>query len=132
MLQFKAYGHPNIKATHRTTLEITREGDLTPQGDCIIGVNSDFDIKRIKEFMTHSFDFIMHIVVGDESVSLDAHYNPKFSDEVELVVRRGTHDSDRTMGIVSSIAAIDLPREMVERMKDPKQEMVILIEKATL
>ena len=37
----RAYGHPNVKALHKTTLEITKDHYLTPRGDCIIGVKAD-------------------------------------------------------------------------------------------
>ncbi|MCJ7469295.1 DUF371 domain-containing protein, partial [Candidatus Bathyarchaeota archaeon] len=33
-----AYGHENIQATHKTTLEITKDKHLTKNGDCIIAV----------------------------------------------------------------------------------------------
>ncbi|HIP58595.1 MAG TPA: DUF371 domain-containing protein, partial [Archaeoglobus profundus] len=32
-----AWGHPNITAKHRTTLEITKDEELSIRGDCIIG-----------------------------------------------------------------------------------------------
>ena len=31
-------GHPLVRGTHPTTFEVTTEGHLTRQGDCIIGV----------------------------------------------------------------------------------------------
>ncbi|RLF17024.1 MAG: DUF371 domain-containing protein, partial [Thermoprotei archaeon] len=31
-----AWGHPNIRALHRSTMEITKEPYVTPRGDCII------------------------------------------------------------------------------------------------
>ena len=34
-------GHPLIKATHRNTIEITRESILTQNGDCIIGISAN-------------------------------------------------------------------------------------------
>ena len=36
-----ARGHPNIRATHKTTLEVTKEKELSPRGDCIIGICAD-------------------------------------------------------------------------------------------
>ena len=51
MISFNAYGHENVKATHKNTIEFTKEKELTPQGDCILGVNSDFDFKKIAEFI---------------------------------------------------------------------------------
>ena len=34
-------GHKEILSLHEKTLEITKDDSLTPQGDCIVGVNSN-------------------------------------------------------------------------------------------
>ena len=34
-------GHPNVRATNRMTLELTREDFLTLRGDCILGILAD-------------------------------------------------------------------------------------------
>ena len=39
--EFRAWGHPNIRATHPTTLEVTREPHLTLRGDCIVAVKAE-------------------------------------------------------------------------------------------
>ncbi|HRX33916.1 MAG TPA: DUF371 domain-containing protein, partial [Methanoregulaceae archaeon] len=31
-------GHHNIRGTHRSTFQVTTETDLSPRGDCVIGV----------------------------------------------------------------------------------------------
>ena len=49
MYKFKAHGHANVLATHRNTIEITKHKELSLKGDCIIAVNSDFDLEKIKE-----------------------------------------------------------------------------------
>jgi len=36
-----AKGHKNVKATHRTTLEVTKDKYLTPRGDCIIAISAN-------------------------------------------------------------------------------------------
>ena len=33
-------GHENIRSNHQKTIEITKESNLTTQGDCIVGVNA--------------------------------------------------------------------------------------------
>ena len=48
---FTCYGHENITAKHKTTLEFTKDKDLSLKGDCIVGVNADFDINKIKELI---------------------------------------------------------------------------------
>ena len=49
--KFHAYGHPNILATHKTTLEFTKDSELSLKGDCIVGVKADFDLNEIKKFV---------------------------------------------------------------------------------
>jgi hypothetical protein len=45
----RAKGHPYIRATHRTTLEVTVEDSITPRGDCIIGVSADKSALSLSE-----------------------------------------------------------------------------------
>lgn len=41
-------GHVNVRARHRTTIEITRDDYLTPRGgDCIIGIKADKGLSGI-------------------------------------------------------------------------------------
>jgi len=40
---FYCFGHENIQATHKNTIEFTKEDSLTKNGDCIVGVKADFD-----------------------------------------------------------------------------------------
>ncbi|HUT17100.1 MAG TPA: DUF371 domain-containing protein, partial [Acidobacteriota bacterium] len=35
------YGHKNIQATHKTTLEFTKDKHLSKKGDCIVAVAVD-------------------------------------------------------------------------------------------
>ena len=48
-MQFKIpfTGHKNIRALHKKTIEITKDSDLTPSGDCIIGVNALYGCDEI-------------------------------------------------------------------------------------
>ena len=48
---FACYGHENITAKHKTTLEFTKSNELSLKGDCIIGIKADFSIKEIKRFI---------------------------------------------------------------------------------
>mgnify|MGYP001585634981 CR=1 FL=1 len=48
---FACYGHENITARHKTTLEFTKSNELSLKGDCIIGIKADFSLKGIKLFV---------------------------------------------------------------------------------
>ncbi len=40
-LEIPFTGHKHVLSLHEKTLEITKDKELTPQGDCIVGVNSE-------------------------------------------------------------------------------------------
>ena len=40
--EIKFSGHENIRSTHKKTIEITKDSELTTKGDCIIGVNASY------------------------------------------------------------------------------------------
>ena len=46
---FTCYGHENIKAKHKTTLEFTKDTEMGLKGDCIVGVNADFSLDKLKK-----------------------------------------------------------------------------------
>ena len=48
---FHAFGHKNLLGTHKNTLEFTKDKNLTLKGDCIVGVNADFDAGELKNFI---------------------------------------------------------------------------------
>ncbi len=48
---FTCFGHENITARHKTTLEFTKEEELSLKGDCIIGVKADFSLAQLKSFI---------------------------------------------------------------------------------
>jgi hypothetical protein len=40
-MELTALGHKNVLATHKTTLEFTKDDYLTKKGDCILAINLD-------------------------------------------------------------------------------------------
>src|SRR3989338_1936795 len=48
---FTCCGHENVTARHKTTLEFTKDNELSLKGDCIVGVKADFSLKGIKSFI---------------------------------------------------------------------------------
>ncbi len=48
---FTCFGHENITAMHKTTLEFTKDERLSLNGDCIVGVKADFSLLQLKNFI---------------------------------------------------------------------------------
>jgi len=128
MVRFNCYGHENIKATHKNTLEFTKEKKLTPQGDCILGVDSDFDLDEIREFIMGKEKATVKITVDGISDRFEFIPNPKFNDDKEMVFRLGEFASERTLGLRASKACKHIKREIAGKMKEPGKKMEVIIE----
>jgi len=130
-----ARGHPNVRATHRTTLEVTKDKELTPRGDCIIGVKADKSIadlsRDLKAWLKSGNPIRVEIVLPDYNLKdvLIACGDPRltFRHDSDIVVRKSDFVCDRTLAVRSNKSARDIDREIVELLKDPKTELLFII-----
>jgi len=128
-MMFRAWGHPNIKATHKNTLEFTKEDYVSPEGDCIIGVNADFETDKLREFAKKHKHAKITIRLGGLQEVILAKTNPYFDDEKELVIRLGEYESPRTFAVRADKAAKHLSRELVRALQTGSP-IEVLIEEA--
>jgi len=130
-----ARGHPNIRATHRTTLEVTKEKEVTPRGDCIIGVNAEKAVSDLNEglkfWLKSGGKIKIEIVLPDYDLKdeLMAYGDPRltFKHNADVVIRRSDFVCDRTLAVRSNKSARDISREIVELLKDPYTELLLII-----
>ncbi len=127
------YGHKNVKATHRSTLEITKEDYLTPRGDCIICVKANKGLKElsdeIKEALKSGKKVKIRITADDIVDEVEAVGDGKltFENEISMVIRKSEHVDGRTLAIRVNKAARDIKRELVEKLRNPEQRVVVEI-----
>ena len=124
---FTAWGHENITASHKRTLEFTKEGELSIQGDCILGVNADFSLYDLKELIKQGKRLKIIIKVDGVSDEVVFEANPGFSDEREIVIRMGDFGSSRTFGVRADKACSNLKKELVDKLNNPNQKIEVLI-----
>ena len=129
-----AHGHENIVATHKTTFEITKEATITKRGDCIITVEATIAAIDLPfEFKQAARRDGAHITIKIEAGNLkevvQAKGSPKltFTHPTDLVVRKSNYVCDRTLAIGADKAASDFSRKLVEKMRDPNQEMKVTL-----
>ena len=121
---FYCYGHENIRATHHKTLEFTKDTELSSGGTCIIGINADFDLHRLKQLSGR----IKVILEVDNLVeSFTAIVNPEFGDEREAVFRKSAYPSTRTLAHYLDKGAKELNREIVKLMRNRGSRMKVTI-----
>jgi putative hydrolase of the HAD superfamily len=128
---FKARGHRNILATHKNTLEFTKDKELSLDGDCIAGVEADFNTAELQRLAKANNRLRMRITAGEHSDAIEFETNKGFSSDRELVLRFSEFSSDRTFGFRATKSAMQLDRRLAERMADPAQEITVEIESLT-
>jgi hypothetical protein len=129
-----ASGHRNILAIHKTTFEITKEDQLSKRGDCIIAVATDKALADLspefKECLREEKAKItITIEVGEALETVNASGSPRLilTHPKDMVVRRSNYICARTLAIRADKAACELSRNLVERLKNPKQEVKITL-----
>ena len=132
--KFNAYGHKNILATHKTTLEFTKDKDVTINGDCVIGVCADFELGKLKEFIKKSgnSDVTITIKTISDSINIEetvkAKLNCDFNDPKEIVIRKTDFISERTFAVNSNKAAFDLKTDLISFLRQKKSKISVIIE----
>jgi hypothetical protein len=131
-----ARGHPNVTAMHKTTLEITKERELSKRGDCIIGVRAEKSISELSENIKNhlkrggiaKISILLPEYGLKEEIKGVGSRKMSFNHPTDIVVRKSSFICGRTLLIKADKAAIDLSREMVELLKYPSTFLVFRIE----
>lgn len=127
-------GHKNIKSTHETTFEITKETALTKRGDCVIAVRANkgaVDLRpKFKEAMKReNAQLTIVIKAGEAKEIVRARGSPNllFTHPTDLVVRKSSYICRRTLAIKANKAASDLSRELVKKLQNPNQSVKVIL-----
>ncbi|MGO8670078.1 MAG: DUF371 domain-containing protein [Capsulimonadaceae bacterium] len=130
--EFSARGHANITAKHATTLEITKENNLTKNGDCIIAVGATKGLAELSErFRVLCADdnakIILEINAGEIVEIVQGRGSSSFtlSHRDDIVARKSSHVTDRTLIIAADKAARDIDRKLVRALRSPNTSVRI-------
>lgn len=132
--KFSARGHVNITAMHSSTLEITKGDDLTKNGDCVVAVGATKSLVELSERfrrlcaldnsriqLTISAGGFMDVLSGRGNSMLT------FNHPEDIVTRRSSHISDRTLMIAADKGARDLNRKLVRSLCSPDTSVTLRI-----
>ena len=129
-----SFGHKNIRATHETTFEITKEKWLSVRGDCVIAVSADkgfldFKPEFKKVLRKENAKLTILISAGGITDTVKAFGSPKLilTHPTDIVVRKSSYICNRTLAIGADKAACDLSRVLVEKLRNPEQKVVITL-----
>ncbi len=130
----KAKGPPNVRATHATTLEVTKESHLTQRGDCVVLVSADTCLPDLGEEMREAARdpravIRLTIEVGSLSALVTGYGDPSltWSHPTDIVTRTSSYTCPRTLMIRADKAAVSLPRRLVNNLRDPNVNATVTI-----
>ena len=125
-----AFGHENIQAIHPSTLMFTKEKHLSKTGDCIVGIAADKAVADLSQTFKETLrkpnaKLTIIIEAGGLTEQINASGSPKLilTHLTDIVIRKSDYISDRTLAIHADKSSNDLPRELVEKLKDPRQKV---------
>jgi hypothetical protein len=128
------YGHENIRATHKTTLEFTKDTHLSKKGDCIVAVAADKALADLNPEFKENLrkphaKLTILIEAGGIAEQVNAHGSPQLflTHPTDMVIRKSDYVCSRTLAIHANKAAQDLSRELVEKLKKPQQKVKITL-----
>src|SRR5688500_1241583 len=132
--EVKFSGHPNVRATHARTIEITKDNYLTKGGNCIVGINANkscIDIHpKLRTLITKdNISINFKIIVGTLSFEINGFGNSKLtlSNQHDIVMRTSNYMSNRTVSIKCNKAAVHIPRDMINLLQDTKTKGSLII-----
>jgi hypothetical protein len=131
-LVIKARGNKLIKATHKSTLEITKDNFLTERGDCIIGINANYSAKDLPEDLKDHLlneGKIKIVIKVDDLIDDIIAYGSKnllLTNDRSIVIRKSNYIDDRTLAINSNKSAIDIDRKLIEELRKEKDMEFII------
>jgi len=128
------YGHMNIQATHKTTLEFTKDAHLSKKGDCIVTVAADKALADLsaefKEKLREPHAKLNILIEAGEIIEqVNAQGSPQLilAHPTDMVIRKSDYMCNRTLAVHADKAACDLSRDLVEKLKNPKQKVKITL-----
>lgn len=129
-----SYGHENITSKHSTTLEITKDEEITKRADCIVGVRADKalselgeDFKKKARNENSKIKVVLKAGGITETIVGRGHPHLPFSNETDMVIRKSTFICPRTLMIGADKSARELDRRLINLLKDRKQKLTVEI-----
>ena len=128
-------GHKNILSLHQKTIEITKDEELTSNGDCIVGVSAniscvDLPKKMKKKIQNPKTKITFSIRAENKKFTVQGNGSEKLSlkHTKDIVLRKSGFTCSRTIAINCDKASNDIPRDFVKILQNPKTNGSMVIE----
>ncbi|MEM4254526.1 MAG: DUF371 domain-containing protein [Candidatus Woesearchaeota archaeon] len=128
-MEFIAYGHAGIEGSHKGILEFTQKTTVIPKGQSVVGTRANFDPEAISALAQVSKKLKLTIKVRNYTEEIIGDANQGFIPGSDIIVRKGPQRSPSTLLINADKSAGDLPKKMIELLKNPDEKIIVTMER---
>ena len=133
IFKLKTKGHNNVTSLHKSTFEITKDTEIGPTADCIIGVGMDQSMLDFPDdFKSRLADSNTQITVildsenGHDEIVGWGHEDLTLTNPTDIVIRKSDYVCSRTLMIKADKAAKDIDRDLICDLKNGKMMEVTI------
>lgn len=133
IFKLKTKGHNNVTSLHKSTFEITKDTEIGPTADCIIGVGMDQSMLDFPDdFKSRIADSNTQITVildsenGHDEIVGWGHEDLTLTHPTDIVIRKSDYVCSRTLMIKADKAAKDLDHDLICDLKNGKMMEVTI------
>ncbi len=120
-------GHKNVTSKHKSTFEITKDVEIGPTADCIIGTDMDMSMQDFPdEFKDKIANSDTEITVelktenGYDKITGYGHEDLTLTHPTDIVIRKSDFVCSRTLMIRADKSAKDLDERLIDDLKNEK------------
>lgn len=133
IFKLKTKGHKNVTSHHKSTFEITKDVEIGPTADCIIGTDMDKSMlnfpQEFKDKIANSntkITVILDTENGHDEIVGFGHEDLTLTHPTDIVCRTSDFTCPRTLMIGADKAARNLDKDLIEDLKNEKNMEVTI------
>lgn len=136
IFKIQTKGHENVTSNHKSTFEITKDPEIGPTADCIVGTSADKSMsdfpQEFKDKIANSktkITVILDTENGHDEIIGFGHEDLTLTHPTDIVCRTSDYTCSRTLMIKADKAAKDLDENLIEDLKNDKiMEVTIIVD----
>ena len=125
IFKLKSKGHRNVTSHHKSTFEITKDVEIGPTADCIVGTSADKSMldfpQEFKDMIADSntqITVILDTENGHDEIVGYGHEDLTLSHPTDIVCRTSDYTCSRTLMVHADKAARDLDEKLIDDLKN--------------
>ncbi len=133
IFKIRTKGHKNVTSHHKSTFEITKDAEIGPTADCIIGTDMDKSMlnfpDEFKDKIANSdtkITVILDSENGHDEITGWGHEDLTLTHPNDIVIRKSDYICPRTLMIKADKAARDLDSDLIDDLKNEKIMDVVI------